>query len=143
MDLLTEMRDEANGWTHSHFNDNAPFWQECVACVLHAFSLGIDTFQVYDMIPWLFARLDEPGVRDRVKIQFRSVPSSKHDRVSLKMLDDGNEMAVHIDNMNPDGTGMHPDLAIEVAVLDSRCLCLELVWQCFKLVGWLFCGRTW
>ena len=68
----------------------------------------------YDRIPLLMARLDQPGIRDRCVVQFRSVEARMHDRVSIRILDPATHFGKHVENMNGDGTNMHADLKLEV-----------------------------
>ena len=111
---LNAMLVEAQSWTVGHYNGDLAMWQECVGACLFTVDLAVKSIAEYDQIPLLFARLDQPGIRDRCVAQFHEVPMALHNRVSLRVLAPGSSFIEAIMKMSPDGTGMEQHLRDEV-----------------------------
>ena len=80
------------------------------------YALAVDKINFLDRIPYLFARLREPGVKERCLQQWRAAPLALHQRVSCEFLQPGHSsgLRAHVDQVPPDGTNVHPDLATEI-----------------------------
>lgn len=114
MTLVKEMVAEACSWTADRFEDSVELWQSCVSAVLFMAQLSRNAFEEFDLVPYLFCRLDQPGVKERCVEQWLSVPKAKHDRVTLRIMEEGSTLRRHFDELNPDGSNMHPTLCEEV-----------------------------
>ena len=72
-----------------------------------------------ESIPYLAARLDEPGIRDRCIQRYRSAPPETHHNVSRLLFDpsDPDALACDVAGMNSDGSGMSHKLSAFVSSL--------------------------
>jgi hypothetical protein len=114
MRKLQEALDEANSWIASRFGDDVQLWQECTAGIRYTVQLGRPILAPYDMIPLLFARLGQPGVRARCQDQWASVAVDKHDRVSIAWMGEGSALAADIAAVHDDGSNMSDLLKSQV-----------------------------
>ena len=79
---------------------------------IHAFV--VTQIDYLDRIPWLAARLYQPGVRDRCIHQFESCEPSQHDRTSRDLFEPGGPFYDHVLAISPDGGNISPLLAQEI-----------------------------
>lgn len=114
--------EEANAWGPKSTSSGGSFWLECQAAVRATFELGTRKIKFLDKVPYLLARLAEPGVRQRCLDQWESCDPAGHHRVTVEFLSPAGALRRHIDAMNDDGTGMAPELVREVESL----LCIPL-----------------
>lgn len=102
---LGDMRREAETWTVAAFANNLTLMQQFVGAVRFAWSLGLEKLRFLDRVPWLFARLEQSGVRDRCLEQWRSAAPHLHHKVSRLLLENESDYLADVQNMNADGTG--------------------------------------
>lgn len=108
--------DEANSWTAATWGLGYEAWLELQGCVRAAFHLGSRKVAYLDKVPYLLARLGEPGVRGRCLEQWSACPPEAHHRVTREFLDPRGALRRWVDGMAADGT-MHPNLLREVQSL--------------------------
>ena len=124
---------EAEDYIRSHLQiglDEAASWQLCSfpgcsnadldflkTSVRYSFALATKRFQYVSMLPWLLAKLPQAGVKQRCLDQYAS--HDGHHPLTLKFLsyDDESGLRRHIDNMNPDGSGMSDYLLSFVRII--------------------------
>lgn len=113
---LDELLAEVSSWSAGRYANDVVLWQECVTAVKFTVSLARASLAEYDTIPLLFARLREPGIRDRVLAQWHEAPPHQHHRCSRRVLDPSGQLGRDIRAMSADGSGMSPALDREVQV---------------------------
>ena len=57
-----------------------------------------------DRVPYLLARLDQPGIRDRCLEQWQEVSAAEHDLVTREFLDPSMRLRSFVDDIGDDGT---------------------------------------
>ena len=117
--LLTKMQNAANAWTYHWFEGDHVLWQDCVAAVLYAVDLGKKAIKEYDTVPFLFSRLDQAGVKQRILDQWHEVPPQEHDRITRRLLGHDSPFLAGILAIRDDGSNISPELAHEVLCLYS------------------------
>ena len=70
-----------------------------------------------DIVPYLFARLDEEGVRDRCVDQWLAAPAAAHHRVSREIMDPSHDSGLRalVDDVALDGSNINPRLQAVIA----------------------------
>ena len=68
----------------------------------------------YNKVPWLLARLDQPGVAGEFVRQYNAVGEDAHEPVTLAFLRPGSPLRSCIDRMHPDGSGLDEELRLQV-----------------------------
>ena len=106
--------DEANTWTAATWGCGLQECLEMQAAVRASFRIAEQKIAFLDRIPYLLARLGEPGVRARCLEQWGRCAADEHHRVSKEFLDPTGELRRGIDEMTDDGGGMSPKLKAEV-----------------------------
>ena len=105
---------EANDWTADHFNcgdHELPLLQGCVRGVFHVSHVKI---AFLDKIPWLLARLNEPGVSTKCLQQWQSVGRRHHHPASTYVLEQGCQLRQDVEAIDPGGGGLSVALQKEV-----------------------------
>jgi hypothetical protein len=108
VDALRNGLAEGAQWTASRFGGSEALASQAVGIVRAAFALGMKKIEHLDQIPFLFARLDQSGVRDRIIAQFDSVSISQHSSLSVWLCRPGSENRNLLMQIRPDGSGV-PD----------------------------------
>jgi hypothetical protein len=116
---LTVMLDTCNGWLGEMFDGDASFLQEAQGCVRGLYRLGLTKIDFLRRIPWLLAKLEEAGVKDEVLRQYRTGDPAHHHRVSHEFLHPDSHWLNHIEAICDDGSGVSPDLAVELSTLKN------------------------
>ena len=109
---LRELLEEANGWTERTWGGTTQFLHDAQGCVRATYAHGLQRIRVFDRLPYLFARLGEPGVRDRIRSQYEEVASHLHAGATLDIMEDPS-LRADFEAMHADGTGMSAALLIE------------------------------
>ena len=114
---LRSLLESANRWTSADFGSDELLFHQCVACVraLHRYAMLKIGF--LDVIPWLLARLDQPGVAARALEQYQSAPRISHHRVSHEFLDEAGDLREHVLAITPSGENVSVKLALEIKSL--------------------------
>ena len=99
-------------WQASRFGGWAML-QQCQGCARACYWMAVERLQVFDRVPFLLARLDEPGVRNRCLAQYRSCAARLHHRVSFDFLDVDGSLFNDVMSMDDDGSNMSPQLTRE------------------------------
>ena len=112
--MLRDGLDVANGWNAAaNFNGNVSLFQEAQGLVRSTFDLGLLKVGFLDKAPWLFARLDQPGVRDRCVQQHLDSLPNPH-KVSIEFCDAGSKWSEDIVAIAPDGSNVSTPLQHEI-----------------------------
>lgn len=107
---------EANEWGPQTWNAGGkPIWLACQGCVRLTFEVGMQKLAFLDKLPYVLARLEEPGVRRRCMDQWDSCPPEGHHRVTREFFE--GPLRQDIEAMNNDGTGASARLKQEVRSL--------------------------
>jgi hypothetical protein len=96
---------EANGWRPGVFGGAMALCAEAQACVRFVFALAMEKLAFLNMVPWLFARLDQPGVKALCIQQYNSVPESSHANITIDMMKPSGDLRADIDNIDEQGQG--------------------------------------
>jgi hypothetical protein len=114
------MRRNFESKTHHDFGGDLELYQDAVGIMSFCMFLLDEFFGIFNHIPYLFARLDEPGVRDICIAEFESTPKHKRDKISLRFCEPGdNPLLVDLMAMNEQGGNMSPQLAFEVSCVQK------------------------
>ena len=97
---------EANAWTEATWNLGLPFCLQAQAAVRIAYRLGHDKYAWLDDIPYILARLDEPGVAQRALQQYSMHGEGAHHRVSRAVLGEGRPLRLAVQSVLPDGSNI-------------------------------------
>jgi len=109
---IEAFRQEANAWTVHAFSGDQEFWREANGCVMFTCELAVPAIDEYDRVPLLFARLDQPGIKQRCIHQLQSAPLERHERQTIRVM--VQDLKADFDAMNDDGTNMSDALSREV-----------------------------
>ena len=93
--VFAEGLSEANSWTGCQWNGELNFLREIQGCVRMAVGMGHDKIDYLDKIPYLFGRLGQPGVRDRVIAQWKSAPAARHAPLSIEFLGHAGDLCIY------------------------------------------------
>ena len=140
MTFLRKMLDGANSWTAETYQGDSQFLRQVQCCIRATFALGEEKFEYLDLIPWLFARLHHPGVRDRCVAQYRNAPAGSHSDVSHDFLHPDGPLEASVMQIQPDGSGGSPVLDAEITSIQDASLLLALNLRDI-ILGCLRCAR--
>jgi hypothetical protein len=96
----------ATSWTAAHFNGDYGMTAQAHSCIRFAFALGLEKLEYLNTLPWLFARLDQPGVTDKCIEQWGAVPPNKHHARTVLVMSPDGDVRADFDMINNDGTGI-------------------------------------
>lgn len=117
VDKLKVALDECNLWTANRFGGDVGMLDACQGCTRYAYSLTLKKIEHLNCIPWLLARLEEPGVRAICQEQYQSRPPHLHHRVSHAFLSPDSELHGDVANIDDEGGGASLRLRLEIAAL--------------------------
>lgn len=106
--------DAANEWTVHTWDLGAESLLDFQACVRGTYELALRKLGFLDKIPYLLARLADPGVRDRCVAQWAACAPEGHHRVSHEFLSPTGALRPLVDAMRQDGTQIAPALQREI-----------------------------
>ena len=106
--------DECNAWTKHTFSCSDLDWTRLQACVRGSFHLAHARFKYLSLVPWLCARLLEPGVRDECLAQWASCSPEKHHPLTRRFCDPGSALRQDLDVLLPDCSNASERLRDEV-----------------------------
>eukprot|EP00959_Pyramimonas_sp_CCMP1952_P210179 4398161-Pyramimonas_sp.AAC.1 len=101
--------DTINDWTLQDFGGQVDLRNMCFGAVKYAQALCLRKLEFLDRVPYLFARLDEPGVAARTIQQFLSAPLEAHHPLTLEFLGPSSVLKVHVHKLAENG-GEMPDI---------------------------------
>ena len=110
---LEETTQEMKAWGVEFCGGSWPLFAEAQGAVRALHLMGLRYIRYLTRIPYLFCRLNQPGVRDECKRQFALAPAESHHRVSRAFIEEGTSLSAAFHSMNADGTGMSPELEAE------------------------------
>ena len=110
---------EANEWVADDWQGQVGLWQSLQGCVRGAHALSMRKIRFLCDIPYLLARLAEPGIKDRCVAQFAAVPMAHHHRVSREFLEPGHVSGLFplVHAINPEASNIDPRLQSEITSL--------------------------
>ena len=100
-------------------NGNVLVWQKAVAAMRATHRLVHVKCRWTFKIPFLLARLFEPGVKFEAIMQYESYPTHLHHRVSFELLDPSSPLRGDVDALDANGIGATPRLEWYVAGIRS------------------------
>ena len=112
---LRNMLSEASSWDTGSFPDATIQELDCLkACVRASYTLAKDRHSFLDRIPWLFARLDQPGVKDICIHQYASF--SGHHPISDMIMKTDSQLRHDLEQVHADGSGLSDKLRVWVDI---------------------------
>lgn len=87
------------------------------ACARAAYVLADKRFKYLSHLPWLLARLEQPGVRDRCVALYNS--HRQHVPLTEKFMDPAQDLRADIDRLSPTGSGASPLLKSWIQVIQN------------------------
>ena len=110
---------EANEWVADDWQGQVGLWQSLQGCVRGAHALSMRKIRFLCDVPYLLARLAEPGIKDRCVAQFAAVPMAHHHRVSREFLEPGHVSGLFplVHAINPEASNIDPRLQSEITSL--------------------------
>lgn len=109
---------EANLWTASDWGNNE-LWISFQGCIRGAHALGMQKILFLDRVPYLLARLREPGIKRRCLEQWGATAPENHHRVTREFLDAAHPSGLwsHVADINEDASNISPMLGHEIESL--------------------------
>ena len=101
------LQDSAE-WVAGSFGDGVDVLRDAVAAVRATHERGKTKLKDLDVIPKLFGRLREHGVKDRIVVQWGEVPPEMHDNISRFVMI---RLRADFDMVTPWGTRISERLA--------------------------------
>jgi hypothetical protein len=114
MECLHEMLRGIESWTPSEFHGDITMTFEVHACIRYAFALGVEKLAYLDTVPWLFSRLDQPGIKDKCIAQWESAPRAHHHCNTISIMDPTGVIRSDLDLIDHTGGGVSQ--AVERAI---------------------------
>jgi hypothetical protein len=107
-------------WNADFFEGDTSLADMAQGVIRAAFSLAMRKIGHLNKIPWLFARLAEPCVRDEVIAQFDSKPIARHHNLSVFLCKPGSSNRALLMQIEPDGSNVP---ALIQSVVDKMTNC--------------------
>lgn len=104
----------ANAWTVVEWSCDMAALLEWQACVRATHHLAMRKLDFLNKVPWLLARLDEPGVRSQCVSQWESCRAASHHRVTHEFLSPSSDLRPLVDAIGEDGSNVAPRLQREI-----------------------------
>ena len=113
---LQSMLAEASAWSTVSFEGASQQEVDCMqAAVRASFCLAKDRHRYLNTIPWLFARLDQPGVQSQCLQQYESC--TKHHALTEMIMKPGTALRSDFDRVQADGSGASAELQTWIDVI--------------------------
>ena len=119
MESLRQGLETASGWTADDFGSDLVLLQEAQGAVRWMVEDGRRRVDVFNQMPWLCARLAEPGIKDRCVALWEAHPPEAHHRVTRSFFSPESELRPLIDAMSPDCTNVDPRLQSQIDSLGA------------------------
>ena len=111
MNWLRCALEEISAWTPGMLGGDLDLLRQGQACMRATWLMAQDKLRVFDEVPCLLTRLDEPGVRDRCLAQWDAGARDAGDPVAAEFLEDTPaSLRADLVAMTAEGTGMSPRL---------------------------------
>ena len=106
---------EVNSWQAARLGGNTELLRQGQACMQGTTALVLEKLKYLDEIPYLLARVNEPGIAARCLAQFAEDVDSgaTHDPVTLELLAEGSALRQEIERTAHEGAEMGPQLRRE------------------------------
>ena len=98
--------DEINSWEPRMVGGDIDLLRQIQAVMRGTWMLSCEKIQFLDELPYLLARLHQPGVRDECLRQWEEVSPDAQDSVSAEFLQESSPLRNDILSMGSDGSGM-------------------------------------
>ena len=115
--VLDQLLEEGNSWGLQTFAADPSLLTECQGMVRACHSLGYKYIEHLEKIPWLFARLAEPGIAQLVLEKFDAFPLEAHHRLSIHILGPNSPLRAGVEAIAPDGSNISARLMREVQAI--------------------------
>jgi len=108
---------EANAWTVDSFGFGCSFLEleSLKVCCRASFALAHKRHKYLSLLPWLLARLDEPGIKQRCIAQYES--HRDHHPMTHFFMSHGGQLRSAVDLIRPDGTGCSDPLMYWIQII--------------------------
>ena len=105
-EVLQGALSEVNTWEAERFGGDRVLLRQAQACMRGSFLLAQEKVAYLDELPWLLARLQEPGVRDKCLLQWEEGAKYAGDSLTEEFLAESAPLRSDLIAMSPDGSGM-------------------------------------
>ena len=122
-EVLAEFLQGIANWTAARFNGDMSMAYATHACIRYAFALGTEKIGYLNTLPWLLARLEQPGVRALCVEQWASVDPSKHHPSSVKIMCPTKPIRADVDAIDEHGGGASS--AVRLAIRHIKKICMD------------------
>jgi len=116
MSELRSAMDEANQWEQNFWGGSQEDWREMVASVRGLFLLASRKLGHLNELPYLLARLEQPGVAARVRDLWVARQAADHHRVTRRFM---TKFAADLALIQPDGSGISPAIRLELDAMNG------------------------
>ena len=120
-----EWSNEAGMARAANFRGDFSLCQDYALAMRAGTAFGKVKTSQFHVLPISIVNLDEPGMRDKLLDEYRSSPEHAHHRETNYFFSESctevcpETLLRHVVNMNPDGSGMHPQLQKQLAGLQN------------------------
>ena len=101
--FLEESIAEMEQWTPSMWGGDGPFMRNLQGSVRWAHGLILEVTRFADVLPYLFSRLDKPGIRNECRRQYELRAHDQHHRVTQQFMHSGSALRRMVDRISDDG----------------------------------------
>ena len=119
---LQSKLDEVNDWAPGTFFANYQMHLDGQSAFRWIYGLTLEKLDYLNRVPWLLARLLDPGVKAMAIQQFEEVPIARHHPLTIEFLDPQGELRMHVGMIDDDGNGYSPLLGDRVLALQRICM---------------------
>ena len=102
--------EEVSKWNASDAGGDAQLLRQLQACVRSTWLLAQEKFRHYDELPYLLARLHEPGIAKRCLEQWAEARPDQHDPVTVEFLGADSPLRAAVLALEDNGANMSADL---------------------------------
>ena len=102
--------EEVSKWNASDAGGDAQLLRQLQACVRSTWLLAQDKFRHYDELPYLLARLREPGIAKRCLEQWAEARPDQHDPVTVEFVGADSPLRAAVLALEDNGANMSADL---------------------------------
>ena len=120
MQSLRHGLETATAWTADDYGQDMVLLQEAQGAARLIYDDGKRRVDLFNHLPWLCARLAEPGVKARCLELWAAHAPEAHHRVSVSFLSPEGGLRGFVDLIEADGGNIHPELQSSI---DSLCAC--------------------
>ncbi len=101
--LFEDLLSTAQRWDDSDFAGNATWRSQANGATKLVVTCGRRKFEFARTVPWLFSRLEEPGVAAECLRQWAAAPAPSHHPFTRQVLQEGCELRGLVESIPPEG----------------------------------------